>query len=128
MATDRTLPDRGRRPAPRPAGEVQPRTGGGGFFGRVWRFIQESWAELHKVEWPTQNQVVQGTVDTHDVGPQVRQQHGRERHGTDPTDLDHTHIRERALTGSRQRAVDHGPQRTVAGLRTRPGRSGPSRP
>jgi preprotein translocase subunit SecE len=25
-------------------------------------FIAESWAELKKVEWPTQNQVLQGTV------------------------------------------------------------------
>jgi preprotein translocase subunit SecE len=26
------------------------------------RFIQESWAELKKVEWPTQQQVVSGTA------------------------------------------------------------------
>ena len=26
------------------------------------RFIGESWAELKKVEWPGQNQVIQGTV------------------------------------------------------------------
>jgi preprotein translocase SecE subunit len=25
-------------------------------------FIAESWAELKKVEWPNQNQVIQGTV------------------------------------------------------------------
>ncbi len=25
-------------------------------------FIAESWAELKKVEWPSQNQVIQGTV------------------------------------------------------------------
>ncbi|HET8605820.1 MAG TPA: preprotein translocase subunit SecE [Gaiellaceae bacterium] len=25
-------------------------------------FIRESWGELQKVEWPTQNQLVQGTV------------------------------------------------------------------
>jgi preprotein translocase subunit SecE len=25
-------------------------------------FVAESWAELKKVEWPTQNQVIQGTV------------------------------------------------------------------
>jgi preprotein translocase subunit SecE len=25
-------------------------------------FFAESWAELKKVEWPTQNQVVQGTI------------------------------------------------------------------
>ena len=26
------------------------------------RFVRESWAELKKVEWPTQNQVIQGTI------------------------------------------------------------------
>jgi preprotein translocase subunit SecE len=26
------------------------------------RFVFESWAELKKVEWPTQSQVIQGTV------------------------------------------------------------------
>ncbi len=30
--------------------------------GGTRRFISESWAELKKVEWPTQNQLVQGTV------------------------------------------------------------------
>jgi preprotein translocase subunit SecE len=34
------------------------RVPGGGFK----RFVSESWAELKKVEWPTQNQVVQGTI------------------------------------------------------------------
>jgi preprotein translocase subunit SecE len=29
---------------------------------RKTNFIQESWAELKKVEWPGQNQVIQGTV------------------------------------------------------------------
>jgi preprotein translocase subunit SecE len=29
---------------------------------RKTNFIQESWAELKKVEWPNQNQVIQGTV------------------------------------------------------------------
>jgi preprotein translocase subunit SecE len=29
---------------------------------RRFNFIRESWEELHKVEWPTQSQVVQGTV------------------------------------------------------------------
>jgi preprotein translocase subunit SecE len=48
---------RGAPPAVRPAGEVQQgrRTGVIGFVG-------ESWAELKKVEWPKQNQVIQGTV------------------------------------------------------------------
>jgi preprotein translocase SecE subunit len=29
---------------------------------RRGNFVQESWAELKKVEWPSQNQVIQGTV------------------------------------------------------------------
>ena len=45
-----------RTPAVRPTAEVQPKRGG--FFG----FIGESIAELRKVEWPSQNQVIQGTV------------------------------------------------------------------
>ena len=36
----------------RPAGEVERRR----------NFVMESWAELKKVEWPNQNQVIQGTV------------------------------------------------------------------
>ena len=47
--------DLGPVPA-RPAGEVHARRGGP--FG----FIAESVAELKKVEWPGQNQVIQGTV------------------------------------------------------------------
>jgi preprotein translocase subunit SecE len=43
--------------APEPARvDRQPR--GGGFA----RFLGESWGELKKVEWPTQNQLIQGTV------------------------------------------------------------------
>jgi preprotein translocase subunit SecE len=43
--------DAGRVPARAP-GEVERRS----------NFIAESWAELRKVEWPKQNQVIQGTV------------------------------------------------------------------
>ena len=56
---------RGSRP-PRPAaprsagGEAQ--AGGGTPSGGLWRFVGESIAELKKVEWPNQNQVIQGTV------------------------------------------------------------------
>ena len=46
-----------RVPAVRPTGEVQ-KARRGGPLG----FIAESIAELKKVEWPGQNQVVQGTV------------------------------------------------------------------
>jgi preprotein translocase SecE subunit len=45
-------PERGRR-------EVEPRRGP---FGSFRRFLVESWGELRKVEWPTQNQVIQGTI------------------------------------------------------------------
>jgi preprotein translocase SecE subunit len=47
--------------APRLAGDI-PERSGGGVFGKIWRFVNESVAELKKVEWPGQNQVVQGTV------------------------------------------------------------------
>jgi len=57
VASDAGLPR--RQPASaRPAGEVEARDRRGGLIG----FAQESWAELQKVEWPSQNQVVQGTV------------------------------------------------------------------
>jgi preprotein translocase subunit SecE len=51
----------GARGEPRPAGEVQSERKGGILRSPI-RFIGESWAELQKVEWPTQNQVIQGTV------------------------------------------------------------------
>ncbi len=49
--------DAGRTPArpARAAGEVERPRGRGSF-------IRESWAELKKVDWPGQNQVIQGTV------------------------------------------------------------------
>ena len=52
-----------RRPTARAAGRPEParepraRRGSG-----VTGFIAESWAELKKVEWPTQNQLIQGVV------------------------------------------------------------------
>jgi preprotein translocase subunit SecE len=55
---------RARQQAVRPSAQPQKsqtgtrRVPGGGFR----RFVSESWAELKKVEWPTQNQVVQGTI------------------------------------------------------------------
>ncbi len=54
MAREADLGRGGRTPAPavRAPGEVERRS----------NFIQESWAELKKVEWPGQNQVIQGTV------------------------------------------------------------------
>jgi preprotein translocase subunit SecE len=32
------------------------------FGGRVGRFLAECWGELKKVEWPTQNHVIQATI------------------------------------------------------------------
>ncbi len=50
--------DAGRRPpAPPPATTGRRFPGSGGK-----RFVTESWGELKKVEWPGQNQVIQGTV------------------------------------------------------------------
>jgi preprotein translocase subunit SecE len=55
---------RARQQQVRPAAQApKPQTGarrvpGGG----VRRFISESWAELKKVEWPNQPQVLQGTI------------------------------------------------------------------
>jgi len=46
----------GRRAAEAPA------VGGGNPLRRFWRFAHESASELKKVEWPGQNQVVQGTI------------------------------------------------------------------
>jgi preprotein translocase subunit SecE len=43
-----------RHPAVRPQPQVEER--------RKGNFISESWAELKKVEWPGQNQVIQGTI------------------------------------------------------------------
>jgi preprotein translocase subunit SecE len=54
MAREADFGRGGRAPAPavRAPGEVERRS----------NFVQESWAELKKVEWPKQNQVIQGTV------------------------------------------------------------------
>jgi preprotein translocase SecE subunit len=43
-----------RRPQPGSTSQTEER--------RKGSFIHESWAELRKVEWPGQNQVVQGTI------------------------------------------------------------------
>jgi preprotein translocase subunit SecE len=52
VAREADLGRGGRAPAVRAPGEAERKT----------NFIQESWAELKKVEWPSQNQVIQGTV------------------------------------------------------------------
>ena len=53
-------PQPARPPAaetPKPASEGRRPPGGG-----IRRFVSESWGELQKVEWPTQNQLIQGVV------------------------------------------------------------------
>jgi preprotein translocase subunit SecE len=47
------------RAAARPEPAREPRAARG---GAVRGFVSESWAELKKVEWPTQNQLIQGVV------------------------------------------------------------------
>jgi preprotein translocase subunit SecE len=49
------------RPQPRIAGEVSEGRRGN-IVQRLWQFAGEAVAELKKVEWPGQNQVIQGTV------------------------------------------------------------------
>jgi preprotein translocase subunit SecE len=44
-------------PEPAPAAPARGREGGG-----TRRFVSESWGELKKVEWPTQNQLIQGVA------------------------------------------------------------------
>ena len=57
--TSRTRPQ--LRPAVEPArSQEQPRRRGP--FAGTRTFVGESWAELKKVEWPGQSQLVQGTV------------------------------------------------------------------
>jgi preprotein translocase subunit SecE len=55
---------RARQQAVRPSAQPKKsQTGSRGVPGSGFRrFVSESWAELKKVEWPTQNQVVQGTI------------------------------------------------------------------
>ncbi len=61
MARDLNLGAAAGAPLPerRPAAEAK--RSGNPITG-LWRFIGESVAELKKVEWPGQNQVIQGTV------------------------------------------------------------------
>jgi preprotein translocase subunit SecE len=51
-----------RRPTARAAARPEPREPRAARGGAVRGFIGESWAELKKVEWPTQNQLIQGVV------------------------------------------------------------------
>ena len=55
---------RTRQQAVRPAAQApKTQTGSRNVPGRGFRrFVGESWAELKKVEWPSQSQVIQGTI------------------------------------------------------------------
>jgi preprotein translocase subunit SecE len=46
-------------PEPKPQPRREPRRAPG---GSVRRFVSESWGELKKVEWPGQNQLIQGVA------------------------------------------------------------------
>jgi preprotein translocase SecE subunit len=59
MASEADIGRGAPRPERRPAAETQT---GGNPVTHFFRFIRESVAELKKVEWPGQNQVIQGTV------------------------------------------------------------------
>ena len=61
MAREADLVPSAGAPGRRPAADA-PAVGGGNPLRRFWRFCHESASELKKVEWPGQNQVVQGTV------------------------------------------------------------------
>ena len=66
QAESKAAVERTRRPTVRPA--VAPAGSQDGAAARPRRrfpgaqFVSESWAELNKVEWPGQQQLVQGTV------------------------------------------------------------------
>ena len=53
-----------RQPQPtRPPADAKPASDGHPSSGRRGgRFVSESWAELQKVDWPGQQQLIQGTV------------------------------------------------------------------
>ena len=53
---------RARQQAVRPGQAPVKSQGGQRHAAPRGRFINESWAELRKVEWPGQSQVIQGTV------------------------------------------------------------------
>jgi preprotein translocase subunit SecE len=49
------------RPVPEPARSQEERRGGPPGIA-IKRFVSESWGELQKVDWPGQQQLIQGTV------------------------------------------------------------------
>jgi preprotein translocase subunit SecE len=55
-------PRRPERPTANGGGDARPEPHREHHRRRRLGFIRESWGELQKVEWPNQNQVIQGTV------------------------------------------------------------------
>ena len=58
-------PQRQPQPAARPAAEPAPQPSSDGHRapgGGIRRFVAESWGELQKVDWPGQQQLIQGTA------------------------------------------------------------------
>ena len=55
-------PRRPERPTANGGGDARPEPHREHHRRRRLSFIRESWGELQKVEWPNQNQVIQGTV------------------------------------------------------------------
>jgi len=62
MATKAEAGRPGAAPAPRPRADSPAVRRSGNPISRFIHFTKESAAELKKVEWPTQNQTIQGTV------------------------------------------------------------------
>ena len=52
-------PEPPAKPERSPRDSDRPR---GGIFGTFGRFVVESYGELRKTEWPSQNHVIQGTI------------------------------------------------------------------
>ena len=61
-AGEAALPAPATRPAARPQPAREPRRERAVPGGGARRFVSESWGELKKVEWPGQNQLIQGVV------------------------------------------------------------------
>jgi preprotein translocase SecE subunit len=62
-SVDRAPQQRQPQPARAPAEPAQPAADGHRTSGRGGkRFVSESWAELKKVDWPGQQQLIQGTA------------------------------------------------------------------
>ena len=59
MASEADLGRGAGTPRPEPR---RVEAGSGNPFRVFWRFVNEAASELKKVEWPGQNQVIQGTV------------------------------------------------------------------